>query len=137
MKNNAINIPYLDKFGYILIGTGTTPVIGPILGTMSVVVDSSGTAITVSSTSTLVNGLGTNSWGAMNQDQIPCQNITFCSSVFGVFDGSVSKIATYWETVTPSSGNTFILSMWASDETTKIAETLPFVPVLGVNVTEF
>lgn len=130
MKNNAINLPYLQTAGYILIGTGTTPIAGPLEGRMNVIVTPSGTAIQISSTSTLINQVSTSIWGDSEPALIVCNNISYCSSFFSVFSGTITSVSTFWFAV--SNDIQYVISIWDWAGTTKLVETSPFTPTVGL-----
>ncbi len=132
MRNNATNIPYLDTPSYLLIGNGTAPIVGPLLGGTGITVTPSGTAISLSTTSSYQNYLDTFIWGeASSPFLIDCSATTFCSSVFGMFNGAVKQIRTFWGAV--GTGNSFVISIWKADKASKIGQTASFTPIAGLN----
>ncbi len=135
MTNNAMNIPYLDTFGYVLIGTGTRPVVGSILGDQGIVVTPTGTAIRIASTSSLTNTVESFPWGSVNGIGVEPNTSSFCSSFIGSFTGNIVEIETYWTSIGTS--NSFNLSIWRNDKSTMLARTASFVPTLGTNILSF
>lgn len=131
MKNNATNIPYPETPGYLLIGNGTAPVVGPLLGGTGITVMPSGTAIELSSLSSYQNYLSTLTWGeAPSPGFISCGQTTLGSSVYGIFNGKVKKVLTFWQSA-PS--NQFLISIWGADKSTLVAQTPSFSPGTGLN----